>query len=203
MSGAEPDTNIGVRSDTAYIGLATQFSIVGVGITVTSQLQAGIATYTINNNPQVAISTGSASGENNLLGIGTQINFVGYGVTISGEFVSGIATVLITANQGAGSGTTEPQGSTYSVQYNRSGFFGGSSDFTYDGSNLTLSGETPTSLSKITQTGAGAALEVATGSVGLGTTGASLAKLEVVTTSGEALRIKSTAGSGNVLRVDS
>ena len=58
-------------------------------------------------------------------------------------------------------------------------------------------------MSKITQSGGGAALEVATGSVGLGTTGASLAKLEVVTASGEALRIKSTAGSGNVLRVDS
>ena len=58
-------------------------------------------------------------------------------------------------------------------------------------------------MSKITQTGGGAALEVASGSVGLGTTGASLAKLEVVTASGEALRIKSTAGSGNVLRIDS
>ena len=58
-------------------------------------------------------------------------------------------------------------------------------------------------MSKITQSGSGAALEVATGSVGLGTTGASLAKLEVVTASGEALRIKSTAGSGNILRIDS
>ena len=58
-------------------------------------------------------------------------------------------------------------------------------------------------MSKITQSGGGAALEVATGSVGLGTTGASLAALEVVTSSKEALRIKSTAGSGNVLRIDS
>ena len=71
--------------------------------------------------------------------------------------------------------------------------------FKYDGTNLTLTGETATSLSKITQSGAGAALEVATGSVGLGTTGASLAALEVVTSTKEALRIKSTAGSGNVL----
>ena len=206
LDGAEPSVNIGVRSDTTYVGLATQISIVGLGLTVTNQLQAGIATFTINNNPKVAISTGAASGENNLLGIGTQINFVGYGVTIGGEFeaVTGIGTIIITANQaGGGTGTTEPQGSTYSVQYNNSGFFGGGSGFTYDGSNLALSGETATSLSKITQSGGGAALEVATGSVGVGTTGSSLAKIEVVTASGEALRLKSTAGSGNVLRIDS
>ena len=205
MSGEEPSVNIGVRSDTTYVGLATQISIVGLGLTVTNQLQAGIATFTINNNPKVAISTGAASGENNLLGIGTQINFVGYGVTIGGEFesVTGIATILITANQGAGSGTTEPQGSTYSVQYNNSGFFGGGSGFTYDGTNVEISGSTATSLTKITQSGSGAALEVATGSVGLGTTGSSLAALEVVTSTKEALRLKSTAGSGNVLRIDS
>jgi hypothetical protein len=209
LDGAEPSVNIGISSGGNYVGLATQIDLVGVGITVTNVLNstAGIATFTIENNPQVAISTGAASGENNLLGIGTQINFVGYGVTIGGEFesVTGIATILITANAagGAGSGTTEPQGETYSVQYNNSGFFGGGSGFTYDGTNLALSGETATSLSKITQSGGGAALEVATGSVGLGTTGSSLAKLEVVTTSGEALRLKSTAGSGNILRIDS
>ena len=92
--------------------------MIGVGITVTNAYNAtaGIATFTFDNNPKVAISTGAASGENNLLGIGTQINFVGYGLTIGGEFesVTGIATILITANQGSGTGTTEPQGSTYS-----------------------------------------------------------------------------------------
>ena len=130
---------------------------------------------------------------------------MGYGITIGGEFnaTTGIATVLLTANAAIGQGSSEPQGPTYAVQYNNSGFFGGGSGFKYDGTNLTLSGETATSLSKITQSGAGAALEVATGSVGLGTTGASLAKLEVVTTSGEALRLKSTSGSGNIIRVDS
>ena len=207
LDNAEPDTNIGISSAGNYVGLATQIDIVGVGITVTNQYNAtaGIATFTFDNNPRVAISTGAASGENNLLGIGTQINFVGYGVTIGGEFesVTGIATILITANQGAGSGTTEPQGSTYSVQYNNSGFFGGGSGFTYDGSNVEISGSTATSLTKVTQSGSGAALEVATGSVGLGTTGSSLAALEVVTSTKEALRLKSTAGSGNVLRIDS
>ena len=207
LDNAEPDTNIGISSAGNYVGLATQIDIVGVGITVTNAYNAtaGIATFTFDNNPRVAISTGAASGENNLLGIGTQINFVGYGVTIGGEFesVTGIATILITANQGAGSGTTSPQGSTYSVQYNNSGFFGGGSGFTYDGTNVEISGSTATSLTKVTQSGSGAALEVATGSVGLGTTGSSLAALEVVTSTKEALRLKSTAGSGNVLRVDS
>ena len=62
--------------------------------------------------------TGAASCENNLLGIVTQMNFVGYCVTIGVEFesVTFIATTIITANQLAGSGTTEPQASTYSVQ---------------------------------------------------------------------------------------
>jgi len=207
LDNAEPDTNIGISSAGNYVGLATQIDIVGVGITVTNQYNAtaGIATFTFDNNPKVAISTGAASGENNLLGIGTQINFVGYGVTIGGEFesVTGIATILITANQGSGTGTTEPQGSTYAVQYNNSGFFGGGSGFTYDGSNVEISGSTATSLTKVTQSGSGAALEVATGSVGLGTTGSSLAALEVVTSTKEALRLKSTAGSGNVLRIDS
>jgi len=207
LDGEEPDTNIGISSAGNYVGLATQIDIVGVGITVTNQFNAtaGIATFTFDNNPKVAISTGNASGENNLLGIGTQINFVGFGVTIGGEFesVTGIATILITANQGAGAGGTTPQGPTYAVQYNNAGFFGGGSGFTYDGNNVEISGSTDTSLTKITQSGSGAALEVATGSVGLGTTGSSLAKLEVVTGSGEALRVKSTSGSGNILRIDS
>ena len=207
LDGEEPDTNIGISSGGNYVGLATQFDIVGLGITVTSVLDssAGIATFTFDNNPKVAISTGNASGENNLLGIGTQINFVGIGLTIGGEFesVAGIATILITANQGAGAGGTTPQGPTYAVQYNNSGFFGGGAGFTYDGNNVEISGSTDTSLTKVTQSGSGAALEVATGSVGLGTTGSSLAKLEVVTGSGEALRVKSTSGSGNIVRIDS
>ena len=180
--------------------------MIGVGITVTNAYNAtaGIATFTFDNNPKVAISTGAASGENNLLGIGTQINFVGYGLTIGGEFesVTGIATILITANQGSGTGTTEPQGSTYSVQYNNSGFFGGGSGFTYDGNNVDINGNTSDPLAQITQSGGGSALYVS-GSVGVGTTNTSGAKIDILTTSGEALRVRSSAGSGNILRVDS
>ena len=147
-------------------------------------------------------STGAASGTNNLLGIGTQINFVGYGITISGEFesVTGIATIVLTGNSGV-AGTSAPGGITNSVQYNNSGFFGGADGFTYDGTNVAVSGESASSLVSISQTGGGNALEVSTGSVGIGTE--ATAKLEVVTSSGEALRLKSTSGSGNILRIDS
>ena len=62
LDGEEPGTNIGIASAGNYVGLATQFDIIGYGITVTNVLNssAGIATFTIENNPQVAISTGSA-----------------------------------------------------------------------------------------------------------------------------------------------
>jgi len=150
----------------------------------------------------MGISTGAASGTNNLLGIGTQINFVGYGITVRGEFesVTGIATIVLTGNSGV-AGTSAPGGSTNSIQYNNSGFFGGGDGFTYDGTNVAVSGESASSLVSISQTGGGNALEVSTGSVGIGTD--ATAKLEVVTSSGEALRLKSTSGSGNILRIDS
>ena len=150
----------------------------------------------------MGISTGSASGSNNLLGIGTQINFVGYGITVRGEFesITGIATIVLTGNSGV-AGTSAPGGITNSVQYNNSGFFGGGDGFTYDGTNVAVSGESASSLVSISQTGGGNALEVSTGSVGIGTE--ATAKLEVVTSSGEALRLKSTAGTGNIVRIDS
>jgi len=205
LDNREPDTNIGISSGGNYVGLATQINLVGAGVTVTNEFNAaaGIVTFTLDANPLVAISTGAASGTNNLLGIGTQINFVGYGITIGGEFdaTAGIATVLLTANAAIGQGSSEPQGSTYSVQYNNSGFFGGGNGFKYDGTNVTISGETANGLTKITQSGGGSALEVASGTVGIGTS--ATASLEVVTTSGEALRLKSTSGSGNIIRVDS
>ena len=204
LNNAEPDTKLGIASAGDYVGLATQINFVGAGVTVTNAFNesVGIATFTFDANPKMGISTGAASGTNNLLGIGTQINFVGYGITISGEFesVTGIATIVLTGNSGV-AGTSAPGGSTNSVQYNNSGFFGGGDGFTYDGTNVAVSGESASSLVSISQTGGGNALEVSTGSVGIGTD--ATAKLEVVTSSGEALRLKSTSGSGNILRIDS
>ena len=175
----------------------------GAGVTVTNAFNesVGIATFTFDANPKMGISTGSASGTNNLLGIGTQINFVGYGITVRGEFesITGIATIVLTGNSGV-AGTSAPGGITNSVQYNNSGFFGGADGFTYDGTNVAVSGESASSLVSISQTGGGNALEVS-GKVGIGTSAS--ASFEVVTTSGEALRLKSTAGTGNIVRIDS
>ena len=203
LNNAEPDTKLGIASAGDYVGLATQINFVGAGVTVTNAFNesVGIATFTFDANPKMGISTGAASGTNNLLGIGTQINFVGYGITIRGEFesITGIATIVLTGNSGV-AGTSAPGGITNSVQYNNSGFFGGADGFTYDGTNVAVSGESASSLVSISQTGGGNALEVS-GKVGIGTS--ATAQLEVVTSSGEALRLKSTAGTGNIVRIDS
>ena len=204
LNNAEPDTKIGISSADNYVGLATQINFVGAGVTVTNEFNesVGIATFTFDANPKMGISTGSDTGVNNLLGIGTQINFVGYGITIAGEFesITGIATIILTGNSGV-AGTSAPGGSTNAVQFNNSGFFGGGDGFTYNGTNVAVSGESASSLVSISQTGGGNALEVSSGSVGIGTSAS--AKLEVVTSSGEALRLKSTSGTGNIVRIDS
>jgi len=209
LDGADPGNTVAVAVASSYVGFATQLNFVGAGVTVSTGSTVGSGkTVTINfdSTPRMGISTGSASGTNNLLGIGTQINFVGYGLTVTGEFesTSGIATIILTANN-AGSGvqtTTTPQGSTNSVQYNNSGFFGGGSGFTYDGSNVAITGSTSSPLTEITQSGSGTGLHVS-GTVGVGTTNTSGAKIVVLTTSAEALRLRSNASSGNILRVDS
>ena len=201
LDGAEPGQTIGISSDSNYVGLATNINIVGAGVSVTSVLDstAGIATFTLDANPRLGISTGSVSGQNNLLGIGTQINFVGYGITIGGEFDTntGIGTILLTGLSGVS--TSFPQGPVNAVQYNASGSFAGGSGFTYDNSNVAISGNTANSLVSISQTGGGNALEV-TGSIGIGTV--ATAKLDIVNASGESIRVKSTSGSGNIIRVD-
>ena len=201
LDGAEPGQTIGISSDSNYVGLATNINIVGAGVSVTSELDAtaGIATFTLDANPRLGISTGSVSGQNNLLGIGTQINFVGYGITVGGEFDSntGIGTIILTGLSGVS--TSFPQGPINAVQYNASGSFAGGSGFTYDNSNVVISGNTANSLVSISQTGGGNALEV-TGKVGIGTE--ATAKLDIVNDSGESIRVKSTSGSGNIVRVD-
>ena len=179
LNGADPGNSVAVSVASSYVGFATQLSFIGAGITVSTASTVGsgnTVTITFDSTPRMGISTGAASGTNNLLGIGTQINFVGYGLTVAGEFesTSGIATIILTANN-AGSGvqtTTTPQGSTNSVQYNNSGFFGGGTGFTYDGSNVAITGSTANPLTEITQSGSGAGLYVSS-TVGVGTTNTS------------------------------
>ena len=203
LNGTEPSQNIGVSSGGNYVGLATQINFVGAGVTVTNEFNStsGIATFTFDANPRLGISTGSVSGQNNLLGIGTQINFVGFGITIGGEFDSttGIGTILLTGLSGVS--TSFPQGPVNAVQYNASGSFAGGSGFVYENNtNVKISGNSSDGLLKVTQSGTGNALEVASGNIGIGTTAS--ARIEIQNASGESLRIKSTSGSGNIVRVD-
>ena len=214
-NGAEPSAAIGIASGGNYVGLATQINVVGAGITVKTVLDATvcIATLTLDANPRVAISTGTG---NNFTGIATQLNFIGYGVTVRTEYAdanTGIATVIIDSTVGLGS-TTQPGGNTYSLQYNNNGFFGGGNDFIYDGVNVSLASTSTNALFTVKQFGTGNALEVhdststssvfsitGSGSVGIGSSVPS-AKLEVNSASGESIRVKSTSGSGNIVRVD-
>ena len=202
LDGAEPGQTIGISSNSNYIGLATNINIVGAGVSVTSALDAiaGIATFTLDANPRLGISTGSVSGQNNLLGIGTQINFVGYGITVGGEFDTntGIGTIILTGLSGIS--TSFPQGPINAVQYNASGSFAGGGGFTYDNSQVAISGNISDSLVSISQTGGGNALEISSGNLGIGTI--ATAKLGIVNASGESIRVKSTSGSGNIVRVD-
>jgi hypothetical protein len=215
LNGAEPSAAVGVASGGNYVGLSTLINFVGSGITITSVYNStvGVATFTFDANPRVAISTGSA---NNYIGLATQINFVGYGITISSEYnaVSGIATVLFTGGVGLG-GTGSPGGGSGSVQFNNSGYFGGNSVFSFDGNSVKINNSHTGPLLRVIQTGSGNAFQVEDaagdttpfvisndGSVGVGS-GVPTAKVEIVASSQEALRIKSTSGSGNIVRVDS
>jgi len=174
------DSRVGVSSGGSFLGIATLINFVsGIGATITSEFSAssGIATVTFQASPlKVGISTGL--GLNKVFaGIATEINFIGYGVTINAIQNAGIASITFDAT--AGGGVASPGFPINSIQFNNSGFFGGSSALTFDGSNL-----------------------IASNSIGINTSSPT-AKLDIISTTTEALRIKSTSGSGNIVRVDS
>jgi len=178
--GTFQDARVGISSGGSFVGIATLINFAsGVGATVTSAYDAtaGIATITFQASPlQVGVSTGIGLSKV-FAGIATEINFVGYGVTINAVQSAGIASITFDAT-GGGGGSGTPGGATNTIQFNNSGFFGGSSALTFDGSNL-----------------------IATNSIGINSSSPS-AKLDIVSTITEALRIRSTSGSGNIVRVD-
>ncbi len=98
----------------------------------------GIVTYYGDGSKLTNILSGvGISSLGTLIGIGaTILNFIGTAVstiTVS----SGIATIKL--DTGSGGGGT-PGGSNGQVQYNNSGVFAGSSNFTFDGSNVNIAG---------------------------------------------------------------
>ena len=208
--GAETDA-IGISSGGTYVGLSTLVNFEsGLGATVTSShdTTTGITTIRFQSSP-LNVGVGIA---NTFVGIATQINFIGYGVTVGLQFNAGIASVTISG--GVGAGGSLPGLPNNAVQYNEGGFFRGSSGFTFNGTNLELNNSSSSSLFKIIQTGTGNALEVYDiandvtpfvvandGSVGIGTE-TPTAKVEIVSSTQEAIRVKSTSGSGNIVRID-
>jgi hypothetical protein len=127
-------------TDLNVTGIAT-FSSILVNSGIVSAA-SGVVTYygdgnnlDISSNPSIGIGIGTDGG---LVGYGaTFINFFGAGVSTSQyEPTIGIATIFF--NGGGGSGT--PGGIDGTVQYNVSGSFAGSTNFTFDGSNVNVSG---------------------------------------------------------------
>ena len=171
---------VGVSSGGNYVGFATIIDFrSGVGATITSQFSSatGIGTIIFDASPlNVGVSTGLGLTKT-FVGVATEINFIGYGITISATYSAGIASVTFDGSAG-GSGSGTPGTPTNSIQYNDGGFFRGSSALTFDGTNVYVGN-----------------------SIGINSSTPS-SKLDIVSTTGEALRVRSTAGSGNIVRVD-
>jgi hypothetical protein len=125
-------------------GIVTATSArIGSGVTITS---GGI------NAIGLAITATSfyGSGTNltgvDRLGISTAGGYVGSGVTLLNFLGSGIGSIFINSTvgiatiniQGSGGGSGTPGGSNTQVQYNNSGIFAGSSNFTFDGTGATI-----------------------------------------------------------------
>jgi hypothetical protein len=210
---------VGISSSGNYVGFATLIDLVtnGISLGVDYDNLTGISTLTLDADPRIGISSGVF---NTFVGLATQINFVGYGVTVRTDYsVSGIATVTIIGSPsvaaGAGSSTT-PGLPDKSVQYNNSGSFGGVSIFTYNdvNNNLLINGSSTSPLLKVTQTGSGDCLVVEdqdsdsttfvvtnNGTVGIGSS-VPTAKVDINAEGSQAINIRSTLGSGNIIRVD-
>jgi hypothetical protein len=96
-----------------------------------------------------------------------------------------------------------------SLQYNDNGRFGGVQSLIYNDSTntLELSGSSSNALLNINQTGGGHALTVedlcvaGTGYVGLGSTSPT-AKIDIIASSQQALKIRSTSGFGNIVSIE-
>jgi hypothetical protein len=210
------DQGVGISSAGNYVGFATLIDLVtsGINLGVDYDSISGISTLTFDANPRVAISSGVF---NTFVGFATQINFVGYGVTVETTYnSSGIATVSIISSGLVGGGSTGPGLANKSIQYNNSGSFGGVSIFTYNDvdNNLLIAGSSTSPILKVTQTGTGDCLVVEdqnsdtttfvvtnNGAVGIGSS-VPTAKVDINAEGAQAINIRSTLGSGNIIRID-
>ncbi len=136
-------TSLYVKGDVQITGDLSVDDIISRTVQISSGIitaTSGIVTYYGDGSKLTNILSGvGISSLGVFIGAGaTIINFVGTAVstvTVS----SGIATIKLDASVGGGGGGT-PGGSSGQVQYNNSGVFAGSSNFTFDGSNVNIAG---------------------------------------------------------------
>ena len=181
LDGLEPTNTVGVSSGGNFVGLSTLINFVGTGLTLTATNSGGITTLNFQSNPTVAISTGAF---NTPVGNVQQLNFIGLGITVLGSGTSGIATISIPVVTVGG---TNPGLPYNSLQYNANGIFGGVSLAIYDDINNKLD--------------LGGVTFVPGGLLGISSSSPT-SKLEIVTNNAQALYIKSTFGSGNIVEID-
>jgi len=176
--GDPGEKGVGVSSNGSYLGFSTAINFVaGVGATLTSAFDTttGISTFTFQASPlQVGVSTGLGLSKV-FAGIATEINFIGYGITITAFQNAGIASITFDASGSAGNPPGLPANS---LQYNAGGFLGGSSALLFNGTSL-----------------------IAGNSIGINSSTPS-ARLEIVSSTTEALRIKSTNNDQTPVIVD-
>jgi hypothetical protein len=138
-------TFAGITTVTGATLFSRQLNVSGVSTLGTVQVSSGIVTATSG----IVTYYGDGSNLTNILsgvGIGSLGTFIGIGATIL-NFIgtavstvtvsSGIATIKLDAGAGGGG---SPGGTAGQVQYNNFGVFGGSSNFTFDGSNVNVTG---------------------------------------------------------------
>ena len=177
--GSFEDARVGFASASNFLGVTTMLDFhSGIGATIRTEYNqtAGVGTVFVDASPlNVGVSTGVGLTKT-FVGVATEINFVGLGITISAVYnSSGIASVTF---DGTNAGSGSPGLPVNSIQYNDGGFFAGDSSFTFDGTDVFVGN-----------------------SIGINSS-TPTAKLDIVSTTTEALRIKSTSGSGNIVRVD-
>lgn len=201
---------VGISSNGSYVGFASLLNFVGTGLSITSISDEllGISTVYFEANPKIGVSSGP---NNFFVGNANKLNFVGYGLTVSANYdsISGISTISIIGKMTDDVGV--PGSPDTSIQYNKSGNFGGIPGFNYNDilNTISLSASSSQDLFKITQTGTGNALVIGdnvftnSGNVGLGST-RPLAKLDIsvpVSQNIPAIKIQTSSGSANVLEI--
>ena len=185
---------VGIASAGNYVGFSTLINLVATGLTFTVNYDSasGISTLTFDSDPRIGIYTGPNSA--NFVGRVKNLNFIGGGVSVFGGTDVGIATIYITASGGAGAGGTTPGLPLNSLQWNDNDSLAGVPIGFYD--------------PNLSQIRFGSATDVAnstfvnnTGSVGFGST-IPAAKVDIFASSQQAIKIRSTSGSGNIVTIE-